>query len=517
MQFADLAKVVENVRAHRSRLKKLECLRDALLPLNGDELRYAVYFLCGEIPDGKIGVGPSIVSWLWKQEMREHEGECGRTLVEMAGALSALKEETGSGSLARKKEVLLAILAREPGWSREFLLRILGGELRQGALAGILEQAIGRASGVEDEELRRAVTLLGSLAEAGVLAFEEGGEGLRRVRMQTFRPLAPMLAAPIAGVDAALAAQGPSFWELKLDGARIQTHRHEDEVRVYTRTLRDVTASVPEVVDHALTLNCRRCILDGEVLSLAEDGRPLPFQETMKRFGRKSAEGAAAEEQPLVPFYFDLLLCDQREYLDEPFSLRREELVRLVQGRAVEGRLTESSEEGAAFYEQALETGHEGVMVKSLSGSYEAGRRGSKWLKLKPHHTFDLVVLACEWGSGRRRGWLSNLHLGALDKSGNWVMLGKTFKGLTDEMLEWQTKRYLELETGRDDFVVFLRPEVVVEIAFNDIQESPHYPGGMALRFARVKRFRDDKSSEEANSYEEVRELFETMRGGGKA
>lgn len=242
----------------------------------------------------------------------------------------------------------------------------------------------------------------------------------------------------------------------------------------------------------------------------------MPFQETMRRFGRKSAEVASVKEQPLTPFYFDLLLRDQAEYLDQPFSLRREELGRLVGERVVEGRLAETPEQAGEFYEQALEAGHEGVMVKSLEGSYEAGKRGSNWLKLKPHHTLDLVVLACEWGSGRRRGWLSNLHLGALDEHGRWVMLGKTFKGLTDEMLEWQTKRYLELETKREEYVVFLKPEVVVEIAFNDIQESPHYPGGMALRFARVKRFREDKRPEEASRFEEVRDLFERAREGDK-
>lgn len=516
MLFAELAQVVERVRATRSRLKKTEILREALVPLSGDELRCAIYFLCGELPDGKIGVGPSIVSWLWKQDFTEPESGSGRPLIEVSRALATLKSESGSGSLSRKKGALLDLLSGESPLGREFLLRILGGDLRQGALAGVLEQAIGQASGVEEKLLRRAITLLGSLPEAGVLAFEAGDGGLRGVRMETFRPLAPMLAAPTSGVEEALSTHCKSFWELKLDGARIQTHREGQKVRVYTRSLREVTASVPEVVEHALTLDCRRCILDGEVLSLTEGGRPLPFQETMRRFGRKSAEVASVKEQPLTPFYFDLLLRDQAEYLDQPFSLRREELGRLVGERVVEGRLAETPEQAGEFYEQALEAGHEGVMVKSLEGSYEAGKRGSNWLKLKPHHTLDLVVLACEWGSGRRRGWLSNLHLGALDEHGRWVMLGKTFKGLTDEMLEWQTKRYLELETKREEYVVFLKPEVVVEIAFNDIQESPHYPGGMALRFARVKRFREDKRPEEASRFEEVRDLFERAREGDK-
>lgn len=499
---------MESVRSTRSRLEKIALLEAALRATEGETLHCAIHYLCGELPCGKIGVGPSMLQWLARQPLDSIMPSRTWTLLEMLDIFQEVAAQSGPGSLGRKQEILWRTYSDCYPEARKFFLQLLGGELRQGALAGVLEQAVVRAAGVDEQVFRRALTLLGSLAEASLVAFRAGDEGLQAVKMQMFRPLLPMLAASAGTAEEAVSVHSPGFWEWKLDGARIQTHRDGPRVSVYTRSLREVTRSVPEVVEHALSLPCSRFILDGEVLGFEEDGKPWPFQQTMKRFGRKSADPDLRKALPLEPRYFDLLLLGRQEWMDRPFRQRREALLELVGSHAVPGQLVSHLEEGREFYEAAAEAGHEGVMVKSLEGSYEAGKRGSNWLKLKPFHTLDLVVVACEWGSGRRSGWLSNLHLAAPDQNGDFVMLGKTFKGLTDDMLRWQTERFLQLETHREDYVVYLRPQQVVEVAFNDIQESPHYPGGLALRFARVKAYREDKSVEQADSFEAVRELF---------
>ncbi len=388
---------------------------------------------------------------------------------------------------------------------------MLMGDLRQGALAGVMVEAVARAAKLPTASVRRALMFSGDLGEIAVAALTHGREGLRRFSLQLFRPVQPMLAQTADEVEEALEGLDVATLEYKLDGARVQVHRAGDEVRVYTRRLNDVTPAVPELVERVAALPVREIVLDGEALALRSDGRPHPFQQTMRRFGRKLDVERMRRELPLQGFYFDCLLLDGEELIDRPAAERLEALgqalpAELAIPRAVAGQLSEAQ----GFLEAALAVGHEGIMVKALDAPYEAGRRGSSWLKLKPSHTLDLVVLAAEWGSGRRRGWLSNLHLGARDpESGGYVMLGKTFKGMTDEMLEWQTHRLQELEIGRDEWIVYVRPELVVEIAFKEIQESPRYPAGLALRFARVKRYRPDKPADGADTVQSVRAIYE--------
>jgi DNA ligase-1 len=347
------------------------------------------------------------------------------------------------------------------------------------------------------------------------VALAEGQHGLSRFIVQILQPVRPMLADTAEDVEAALGRLGEAAFEYKLDGARIQVHKAGDEVKVFSRHLREVTAAVPEVVEVTRALPARELILDGEVIALRTDGRPHPFQLTMQRFGRKLDVERLRSELPLTPFFFDALDVDGEPLIDEPQSRRFDALVRVVPQPLVVPHIVASDDERAdAFLDEAMRRGHEGVMAKSREAVYAAGSRGSAWLKVKPARTLDLVVLAVEWGSGRRRGWLSNLHLGARDaERGGFVMLGKTFKGLTDEMLAWQTEKFLQLEIGRDDHTVYVRPEVVVEVAFNDLQVSPQYPGGLALRFARVKRYRTDKPASEADTFATLQRIYREATG----
>jgi DNA ligase-1 len=380
--------------------------------------------------------------------------------------------------------------------------------VRQGALEGVMLEAIAKAAGLPADRVRRAVMMAGDLgAVAGAVLGDNRETALAQYQLELFRPVQPMLADSAATLADALSAGVPTAVEWKLDGARIQVHRRDDRVAVYTRSLNDVTAAVPEVVEAVRALSARELILDGEVIALGSDGRPHSFQMTMRRFGRRLDVMKLREELPLQAFFFDVLFHDGESIVDEPLSAR---LVRLdivaPASLQVPRLVTVDPEEAIRFQADALARGHEGVMVKSLTAPYAAGRRGSAWLKVKTARTLDLVVLAVEWGSGRRKGWLSNIHLGARDPAtGGFVMLGKTFKGMTDEMLIWQTKELLAREVRRDGHVVYVRPELVVEIAFNDVQRSPHYPGGVALRFARVKGYRPDKSAAEADTIDAVR------------
>jgi DNA ligase-1 len=405
-------------------------------------------------------------------------------------------------------------------------VRLIFGELRQGALAGLAAEAIAAAAAVPAGEVRRALMLAGELPAVARAALVEGPAGLARFRLQLFRPLQPMLAQPAADVSDALArlagpaessgalgAQPDAAFELKLDGARIQVHKAGGEVRVYSRLGNDVTAALPELVAAMSALPARQLLLDGEVIALRPGGAPHPFQVTMRRFGRKLDVERLRAELPLTPFFFDLLHLDGDDFVDRPAAERFAALAQTAPGLTVPRLVTGDADAAGAFFADALRRGHEGVLAKALDAPYEAGRRGASWLKIKPAHTLDLVVLAAEWGHGRRQGWLSNLHLGARDPaSGGFVMLGKTFKGLSDEMLAWQTHRFQQLALGTDGWTVHLRPEVVAEIAFSDVQESPHYPAGMALRFARVKRYRDDKTAAEADTVDAVRALFTAGR-----
>jgi DNA ligase-1 len=430
-------------------------------------------------------------------------------------AFDRLIGATGHGSASSRGQLLRDLLGRATHDEQNFLVRLLFGELRQGALEGVLMEAIARASNSPGPQIRRAAMLAGDLGEVARVAIVEGAQGLSRFILRPFQAVQPMLADSALDLAAALADLGEASFEYKLDGARIQVHKVDDEVRVFSRNLRDVTVAVPEVVTVARQMPFHQAVLDGEAIALRPDGMPQPFQLTMRRFGRKRDVDALKGALPITPFFFDALYVNGSSLVDEPLSRRVSILGEGVAPANLVPRLvTSNAEEASAFRAQALASGHEGVMAKALGAPYAAGRRGSAWLKVKEARTLDLVVLAAEWGSGRRRGLLSNLHLGARDEAhGGFVMLGKTFKGLTDEMLAWQTKRFLELEIGRDDYVVHLRPEVVAEIAFNEIQASPQYPGGVALRFARVKRYRPDKTAAEADTLATVQAMHRQTSG----
>jgi DNA ligase-1 len=363
-----------------------------------------------------------------------------------------------------------------------------------------MAEALAAAAEVPADEVRRALMLAGELPEVARAVLTEGRPGLGRFHLQLFRPLQPMLAQPAGDVSEALERLGEAALELKLDGARVQVHKAEGDVRVYSRRGNEVTHAVPELVETVQALPARQLLLDGEVIAQRPDATPHPFQVTMRRFGRKLDVPRLRGELPLTPFFFDLLHLDGQDLIDRPAGERFAALGESVPGLAVPRIVTADAEEADAFFEDALARGHEGIMAKATDAPYEAGRRGFSWLKVKPAHTLDLVILAAEWGHGRRKGWLSNLHLGARDpENGGFVMLGKTFKGLTDAMLAWQTQKFQEIALGTDGWTVYLRPELVAEIAFSDVQESPQYPGGMALRFARVKRYREDKTAAEAD------------------
>jgi DNA ligase-1 len=382
------------------------------------------------------------------------------------------------------------------------------GELRQGALEGVMLEAAAVAAGLPAAEMRRAATFAGGIPQVARAALD--GVGLEQFSIRLMQPVLPMLAQPAEDVASALADLGTALFEWKLDGARIQVHKAGDEVRVFTRNLNDVSLRVPEVVT-ALKDVAADLILDGEAIALRGDGRPHPFQVTMRRFGRKTDDEALRAALPLSVFFFDCLLRNGEPIVDRGARERHDILRQVLPATIVTPSLiTEDAAKASAFYEDALARGHEGLMAKALDAPYEAGRRGAGWLKLKRAKTLDLVVIGVEWGSGRRKGWLSNLHLGARDaERGGFVMLGKTFKGLTDEMLAWQTKKFLELEIGRDAHTVFVRPEIVAEIAFNEIQASSQYPGGVTLRFARVKRYRDDKAASEADTIATIQHMYQ--------
>ena len=416
----------------------------------------------------------------------------------------------GKRSAAERARLLADLFARATADEQDFLSALVVGEVRQGALEGVLVDAVAKAAHVASDRVRRAAMMAGDLGVVAGALMADGESALARYQLELFRPIQPMLADSAPTVADALTEYSPAILEWKLDGARIQVHRRDDRVAVYTRNLNDVTSRVPEVVEAVRALPARELALDGEVIALTSDGKPLSFQVTMSRFGRRLDAEALRAELPLTPFFFDLLWHDGEPILDRPLSVRLQRLDAVVPAPMRVPRLvTGDVDEAKQFDLDARARGHEGVMVKSLTAPYAAGRRGSAWLKVKTARSLDLVILAVEWGSGRRQGWLSNLHLGARDPAtGEFVMLGKTFKGMTDEMLEWQTKELLAREVRRDGHVVYVRPELVVEVAFNDVQRSSQYPGGVALRFARVKGYRPDKRAAEADTIETVRALL---------
>ena len=421
---------------------------------------------------------------------------------------AVVAEMSGAGSQARRREALDAVFARATAEEQRFLQLLVGGELRQGALDGVMAEAVATATGIGLATIRTATMLRGSAAPVAVAALVDGEAGLARFGLEVGRGVQPMLAQSATTVADAMAKTGPpAAIEWKLDGIRIQAHRAGDRVTVYTRTLDDITGRLPDVVDAVLALPCDHVVLDGELIALRDDGRPHPFQVTGSRTATRAATGP--ESVPLTPYFFDILHLDGEDLLGLGGADRHERLAALVPSEQRIPRLvTDDAGAGQEFFTDAVGRGHEGVMVKSLTVPYEAGRRGAGWVKVKQTHTLDLVVLAAEWGHGRRTGWLSNLHLGARDAdTGELVMLGKTFKGMTDELLRWQTERFQQLEDHRDGITVYVRPEVVVEIAFDGVQTSTRYPAGMALRFARVIRYRDDKTVADADTLQDVRAI----------
>jgi ATP-dependent DNA ligase I len=526
----ELVRTSAAVSAASGRRAKIDEIAALLSRVPADEVPAAVAFLSGELLQRQIGVGyaalgvtPAVAAPV-----------AGLTLTDTNTAFEAIGAVRGPGAQAQRRELLAGLLGRATDTERSFLARLLSGDLRQGALEGVMTEAIARAAGVPADLVRRAHQLGGWLPDVAQSALsradgpdpDAASAALRAVTLQVGRPVRPMLAASAASIGAALERVSPAAVEWKIDGIRIQVHRSGDEVSVYTRTLDDITARVPEIIDAVRRLSVQSVVLDGEAVALFPDGRPRPFQVTSSRVatqrsGGEPTGGSQRAGLPLTPFFFDILHLDGTDLIDAPGTERYDELSRVTPASLVIPRIvTDDPALAEEFFSGAVSRGHEGVVIKSLDGRYAAGRRGSDWLKVKPRHTLDLVVLAAEWGHGRRRGWLSNLHLGARDPvTGGLVMLGKTFKGLTDEMLAWQTERLLELadpprapqEAAADAApygVVRVRPELVAEIAFDGVQASSRYPGGVALRFARVIRYRPDKNASEADTIDTIRAIW---------
>jgi DNA ligase-1 len=512
MLLSTLVECVGRVRATPRKLEKVALLSDLLRQTRGREAELCALYLTGTLPQGRIGVGWATVQSALAAVPTEGEP---LTLLDVDRMCTGVAGESGSGSVGKRTEAVRALFARARPEERRFLVELFMGEVRQGALEGVLLDAVAKASILPAADVRQAAMFSGNVGLVARAALEEGAAGLARFSLQLLSPVAPMLASPADDVLAALGRLGPAAFEYKVDGARIQVHKAGNEVRVFTRHLQDATARVPEVVEWARVLPAREAVVEGEAIALRADGRPYPFQVTGSRFGRSKDVEDARRQVPLSFFLFDCLYLEgEGPLVSLPYAERFERLTRTVPSRSILPRIvTGDHGEADQFLHQALGAGHEGLMAKSLAAPYAAGQRGFNWLKLKSAHTLDLVVLAVEWGSGRRRGWLSNLHLGARDaQSGSFVMLGKTFKGLTDEMLRWQTEKLQALEVRRDEFTVYVRPELVVEIAFSDVQESSRYPAGMALRFARVKRYRPDKPAGEADTVQTVQAIFERSR-----
>jgi ATP-dependent DNA ligase I len=480
------------------------CLRRAL----PDEVPIVVVYLSGELRQRRTGLGYAAL-----RDLPPPAAEPSLTVREVDAEFEQIAAESGPGSTTARRDRLRALMTRATPAEQRLLAGLVSGELRQGALD--LTEAVASAAEVPPAEVRRAVTVAGSLRPVAEAVLTDGTAGLARFRLVVGAPLRPMLAQSSPTLAEALDRTGPAAVEWKLDGIRVQVHRDGSTVSVFTRTLDDVTERVPELVEIANALPVRAVVLDGEAIALHDDGRPVPFQQTASRIGRRADIGGARESVPLTAYLFDCLHLDGEDLIGLAGERRWDALARIVPAEQRVPRLVTADVEAATlFFETALARGHEGVVVKALSAPYDAGRRGIGWVKVKPRHTLDLVVLAVEWGHGRRQGTLSNLHLGARDPEGRYgppegfVMLGKTFKGLTDAMLAWQTQALLELADGStENWVVRVRPELVVEVAFDGVQQSPRYPAGMALRFARVLRHRPDKSAAEADTIDSVRAI----------
>ena len=497
MLLADLVSVSAEVSATRARSRKIELLAATLRRLDAAEAVPAISYLSGRPRQDRLGVGWTTV---YAIEVAA-AGDPSLQILEVDATLDELSAASGAGSKKTRETLLTRLFGRATETEQRFLRDLIVRNLRQGALEGVMADAVAVALGVAPERVRRAAMLEGDLIGVASRALAEGPDTLGAATLGLFTPVQPMLAKTASSAGEAVTVLGTAFVEWKLDGARIQVHRDGTRVAVFTRNLRDVTSGLPEVVASVLEYPANSFILDGEALLFGPLG-PEQFQDSMSRFGAEASELAP----PLHAFYFDCLHLDGVDLIDRSLVERRAALAGAVPVESLVGSvLTDDAQVADRFFENAVAAGYEGVVVKDPDQPYEAGRRGSGWLKVKPTHTLDLVVLAAEWGSGRREGWLSNLHLGAADGKGGHVMLGKTFKGLTDEMLAWQTERFLEIEDHRSRNTVYLKPEIVYEIAFDGVQRSTRYPGGVALRFARVKRYREDKGPGDADTIETVR------------
>jgi DNA ligase 1 len=501
--LADLVDASRVVAATSSRSQEVATLAELLAKLDAQEVPVAVGFLSGLPRQGRVGVGYSTIYGLATEPARTPS----LTISDLDDAITAVQSTTGAGSATQRKELLRALLGRATEPEADFVKRLFTGELRQGALAGLMIDAVAKAAGVPGAIARRALMLSGDLTRTAEIALTDGEDGLRAVGFELFRPIFPMLASTAESVADAVGSFELASVEWKLDGIRIQVHRRGDEVRIYTRNLNEITHALPGIVASVRGLPVEQVVLDGEALWMSDDG-PAAFQETVSRID------SDAPPEGIVTFLFDLLHVDGEDLLDAPLAERAARLEELAPGLKIPSALTSDGDAAQRVLDDALRAGHEGVVVKDAASPYSAGRRGKSWRKVKPVRTYDLVVLGAEWGHGRRQGWLSNLHLGARDpRTGEFVMVGKCFKGLTDELLTWQTEQLLARETERRGIAVFVQPELVVEIALDGVQSSTRYPGGVALRFARVKRYRPDKGAEEADTIDDLRALLPTASG----
>ena len=495
--LADVVAASREVTDTSSRSRKIVILAELLSRLDASEVAPTVGFLAGMPRQGRVGIGYSTIYGIEQPPA----SEASLTIDDLDRTIAAVQDTTGSGSATKRQQILGDLLERATQPEAAFVKRLFTGELRQGALAGLMVDAVAKAAGVTGAIARRALMLSGDLTRTAEIALTEGEVGLRAVGFEIFRPIFPMLASTAAGVPEAIGSFDRSSVEWKLDGIRIQIHRRGEEIRVYTRNLNDITDALPGIVDAVRRLTPSQAVFDGEALWMDERG-PAAFQDTVSQIDSE------APPEGIVTFLFDLLHVDGDDLLDTPLEERAARLDRIAPHLKIPSVITSDAETAQRVLDDALRARHEGVVVKDAASLYWAGRRGKAWRKVKPVRTYDLVVLGAEWGHGRRQGWLSNLHLGARDpQSGEFVMVGKCFKGLTDELLAWQTKELLARETDRQGIAVFVRPELVVEIALDGVQTSTRYPGGVALRFARVKRFRPDKSAAEADTIDDLRAL----------
>src|SRR3954447_950647 len=509
--LADLVRASQEVRSTRSRKAKIASLAAALVKAAPDEVETATSYLSGTLRQRRTGLG-----WRSLQVLPDPALEPSLGVAEVHDTFEEMSRVAGPGSQARRAALAANLFGRATRAEQHYLSGLVTGELRQGALDGLMLEAVAAASGLPAPAVRRASMFAGSTPPVAAAAMTGGLAALAQFTLRPGRPVRPMLASSANTAEEAMARAAPGGGEVavdsKLDGIRVQVHKLGSDVHVYTRSLEEITDRVPEVAEAVAAVRAETLVLDGEAIALTPDGRARPFQETGARTASRLDVSTLREQVPLTTYVFDLLHVDGDDLVDTP---GRERFARLAEGLppelVVPRTVTADVAEAKRLFDDVVTAGHEGVVVKSLDVSYEAGRRGAGWVKVKPRHTLDLVVLAVEWGSGRRQGWLSNIHLGARDPDGGFVMLGKTFKGMTDEMLAWQTERFTELaldpESVKDDYVVPVRPEQVVEIAFDGLQRSSRYPGGVALRFARVLRYRDDKSADEADTIQTVRDL----------